>query len=74
MSSGSPEKESEEDTQCIHCGLWYTRRGHHNHEQVCEYRDVDYRVVPEIVDPVAVSRIQSMDEDVPLVCSFPVYD
>lgn len=63
MSSGSVEKESEQDTQCIHCGRWFTRRGNRNHEQHCEFAEVDYRVVQEIVDPVTASRIESMNED-----------
>jgi hypothetical protein len=74
MSNGSIEKESEDDTQCIHCGRWYTRQGNHVHEQHCEFANVDYRVVQEIVDHLAVSRIESMDEDVPLVDSLPVND
>lgn len=45
MSNGSLERESARDTQCTHCGRFYRNDGIHSHEDNCEFRDVEARVV-----------------------------
>lgn len=63
MSGGSAEEEKPEDRQCRHCGLWYEFAGLHPHEEHCDYRKVDRRVL-ELSDPYAISRVQAAEQSV----------
>lgn len=61
MPSGTTEPEDlDAESQCRHCGRWYSRRGVLNHEDNCDYRDVPHRVV-DLTDPWAIRRADDVD-------------
>jgi len=62
MTGGSPEKEADNDTQCIHCGRWYGKAGIIPHERNCPVADVDARM-HEIVDSIAQVRLKHSNMD-----------
>lgn len=55
MSGGSTEKEAEDDRQCIHCGLWYSKAGVLNHEENCDLAEFEVRKL-SLEDPFAIVR------------------
>jgi hypothetical protein len=60
--TGSPERSSETDERCPHCGLFYSKRGIHSHRRNCEWSDYPGRVHPE-----AASDPEDVDEQKPNV-------
>lgn len=64
MAGGSTEKE-DGDRQCVHCGLWWSMAGLQNHEDNCDYRAVDRRVL-ELTDPFAIERAPEVDAEAAL--------
>lgn len=66
MAGGSRERESEDDTQCRHCGLWFGQEGVLPHERTCDLASYDARKV-ELTDAKARVRagLTTTDEDAP---------
>jgi len=54
--NGSTEPEDRRDSQCKHCGLWFSNSGIYSHERNCDLAEFDETLVPLVDETPTVDQ------------------
>jgi hypothetical protein len=65
MTTGAYDRNDPREQQCIHCGLFYSPQGIHNHQRGCTLKDHDTMIQPlENDEPVPDTSPEHEDGEV----------